>query len=230
MIEVQLVRLSDSVTPPVEAMNWISRDRRAKIVRYQRQKDGKRSLIAGLLMRRAAALWLSLQPDQLSFDHNPYGRPYLAKVRHFKFSVSHSGDYVVIAVSRRTVGVDIERIGRCDHTLAERFFSPAEGRFLRSLPDSELERAFTMIWTLKESYTKAEGKGLLIPFSSFGFQLKPVIRLEGGKPGHNYCFESMVLDQYCLSICHCEKRGELVLRTMREEELYEQYRRLLVKK
>ena len=230
MIEVQLVRLSDDFTPPAEAMNWISRERRAKIARYQHQKDARRSLAAELLMRRAAALWLSLRPDRLSFDHNPYGRPYLANVRHFKFNVSHSGDYVVIAVSRRTVGVDIERIGRCDHALADRFFSPAEGRYLRSLPDSERERAFTMLWTLKECYTKAEGKGLLIPFSSFGFQLKPVIRLEGGTPGRAYCFESMVLDQYCLSICHCERGGELVLRTMREEELYEQFGRLLKEK
>ena len=84
MIEVQLVRLSEDMQPPAEALDWISRERRIKIARYRRSADGKRSaIIAELLMRRAAALRLSVKPGQLTFDHNPYGRPYLANVRPF---------------------------------------------------------------------------------------------------------------------------------------------------
>ena len=227
MIEVQLVRLSEDMQPPAEALDWISRERRIKIARYRRSEDGKRSLIAELLMRRAAALRLSVKPGQLTFDHNPYGRPYLANVRHFKFSVSHSGEFVVIAVGRRPIGVDVERVGRCELAVATRFFSPAEADYIRSLPESEQARTFTTLWTLKESYTKAEGKGLLIPFPSFGFQLRPDIRLVGGRAKRSYSFETIALGDYCLSICHSEPGAEIVLRTMAEEELYEQYRALL---
>lgn len=227
MIEVQLVRLSPKMAPPKRAIEWVSLERRAKIARFHRPEDGKRSLIAELLMRRAAVMRLGLRPDEVSFARNPYGRPYLANVRHFKFNVSHSGQYVAIVVGRRPVGVDIERVDRCNHDVAKRFFSPAESEYLNTLPPGERNRAFTTLWTLKESYTKAEGKGLLIPFQSFGFELEPVIRLIGERVNPGYLFESMAVEDYCLSICHREPGAEIALRTMSEESLYDEYAKLL---
>ena len=227
MIEVQLIRLSENTAPPEWAMDWISLERRAKIARFRQIKDRKRSLIAELLVRRAAMRRLGLRPEQVVVDRNPYGRPYLPNVRHFKFNLSHSGEYVVIALGRRPVGVDVERIDRCNQDVAERFFSSSEVEYLRSLPATEQARAFTTLWTLKESYTKAEGKGLLIPFSSFGFRLEPAIQLVGDCIKRDYVFESMVLDEHCLSVCHQEPGAELDFHIMDEIELYEQYERLL---
>lgn len=227
MIEVQLVRLSKNSKPPERALEWISLERRAKIARFHRMKDRKRSLVAELLIRGAAIRKLGLRPEQMVIERNPYGRPYLRNVRHFKFNLSHSGEYVVIALGRRPVGVDVERIDRCNQDVAERFFSPAEAEYLRSLPSIEQARAFTTLWTLKESYTKAEGKGLLIPFQSFGFRLEPSIQLVGGSTKRNYTFESMVLDGHCLSVCHQEPGAEMDFRIMDETELYEKYERLL---
>lgn len=227
MIEVQLVRLSSKLLLPKRAIDWVSLERRAKISRFHRPEDGKRSLIAELLMRRAAALRLKMRPDEISFARNPYGRPYLANIRHFKFNVSHSGKYVAIVVGRRPVGVDIERVDHCNYDVAKRFFSPAESEYLHTLPTERRNRAFTTLWTLKESYTKAEGKGLLIPFQSFGFELEPVIRLVGERVAPGYLFESMAVDDYCLSICHREPGAEIALRTMSEESLYDEYAKLL---
>lgn len=227
MIEVQLVRLAKNTGPPERALEWISLERRARIARFHQMKDRKRSLVAELLIRRAAIRKLGLRPEQLVIDRNPYGRPYLRNVRHFKFNLSHSGEYVVIALGRRPLGVDVERIDRCNQDVAKRFFSPAEAEYLRSLPEAEQARAFTTLWTLKESYTKAEGKGLLIPFSSFGFRLEPAIQLVGGCAKRDYVFESMVLDGHCLSVCHQEPGAEMDFRILDETELYEQYERLL---
>ena len=64
---------------------------------------------------------------------------------------------------------NMNRKASCDE-LAQRFFAAAECEYLRGLPPSLLREAFFRIWTLKEAYIKAEGKGLSIPLDSFHFQ------------------------------------------------------------
>jgi 4'-phosphopantetheinyl transferase len=74
-------------------------------------------------------------------------------------SLSHSGELVVCAVSERgAVGVDVEtRRPRTElAVIAERYFTPAEARWIAADPDAR----FRMLWVLKEAYLKALGSGL----------------------------------------------------------------------
>ena len=65
----------------------------------------------------------------------------------------------MLATAQRAVGVDIERIRPVDHAgLAARFFHPDEAAFLRASLDPQTD--FVTVWTLKESFLKAEGCGL----------------------------------------------------------------------
>jgi 4'-phosphopantetheinyl transferase len=74
-------------------------------------------------------------------------------------SVSHSGDLVCCAIAERgQVGIDVEAGSRRTEVaaLAERYFTPAEARWLAADP----EQRFQMLWVLKEAYLKALGVGL----------------------------------------------------------------------
>lgn len=62
-------------------------------------------------------------------------------------------------------------------SIAARFFTDREYRVLLSKSGDALCRTFYTLWTLKESYIKAEGRGLSIPLDSFEFELGEVIRL-----------------------------------------------------
>lgn len=149
---------------------------------------------------------LKIQPEEIIISNNAYGKPYLTNKRIFNFNISHSGKWVVCAVGKRPVGVDIELIGRVNlktaEKIAERFFSGEECEELFIRENKDRLAYFCEIWTLKESFLKALGKGLTIPLNSFtitkrdsGIELKSRFHTK-------YWFEQYNIDRdYRMAVC-----------------------------
>lgn len=113
---------------------------------------------------------LGLDPATLVFVQNAFGKPRLADHPSVHFSLSHSSDQAVLAVSeQREVGIDIERVRPLDHLdLARRYFHPNEVAAIEGArPPQEQLLAFFCIWTFKEAVVKAIGKGLSMPLDTF---------------------------------------------------------------
>jgi 4'-phosphopantetheinyl transferase len=53
--------------------------------------------------------------------------------------------------------------------IAERYFAPSELRWLQAADEADRCARFTELWTLKEAYIKAVGRGLGVPLDSFAF-------------------------------------------------------------
>jgi 4'-phosphopantetheinyl transferase len=53
--------------------------------------------------------------------------------------------------------------------LADRYFSRSEAAAVAVIPPDQRERMFMELWTLKEAYVKAVGRGLSHPLDSFSF-------------------------------------------------------------
>lgn len=112
------------------------------------------------------------------FSANPWGRPVIVnpEVRgRVSFNIAHTDGLVVIAVSSSgDIGVDVEKTSRTARALAlaDRYFSAAEATALRALPAALQQRRFIDLWTLKEAYIKACGKGLAIPLRGFSFDFE----------------------------------------------------------
>ncbi len=53
-----------------------------------------------------------------------------------------------------------------DEPLAERVCTPAELAYLRAAPAPERRRALVRLWTRKEAFAKAVGRGLELPFET----------------------------------------------------------------
>ena len=60
--------------------------------------------------------------------------------------------------------------GRRD--VASRFFHREEIRYLDSLPQFRRDEGFYRLWTLKESFVKATGRGLDLPLRSFWIDIR----------------------------------------------------------
>ena len=119
---------------------------------------------------------LGLDPRALVFVQNAFGKPRLADRPSVHFSLSHSGDRAVLAVSERhEMGIDIERVRPLDHLdLARRYFHPNEVAAIEGVrPTEEQLLAFFRTWTLKEAIVKAIGRGLSIPLDTFEVQIAP---------------------------------------------------------
>lgn len=120
---------------------------------------------------RAPGLW--------RFAAEQGGKPY-AIDSALAFSLSHSrGMVAVAATAAGRIGVDLEPLARrFDIRIANRYFAPEETAALQAIPD-DLERAeyFIRLWTLKESFVKATGKGLSQPLDAFAFVSLDPVRL-----------------------------------------------------
>ena len=142
------------------ALAW--ENRREQVMRFRFEKDRQLHLGAGLLLafalRRAGASDLTLRVQE-------YGKPALADRPDIHFNLSHSGSLAVCAVSEYPVGVDVEKLRSADRGVALRCFQPREQAWMERSADKG--RAFTRLWTRKESYMKLLGVGLSRPLDSF---------------------------------------------------------------
>ena len=131
--------------------------------RYRFDADRRRTLLAHALLDHEVSLSHPDMPLPVDPVVDEYGKPHLYPVGlpEFHFSLSHSGDHSICAVSSGPVGADIEKIGNDKENIAERFFAEEERNYI-SDADS-----FYMIWTLKESFMKALGLGMRLPMESF---------------------------------------------------------------
>lgn len=102
------------------------------------------------------------------------------------------------------VVIDIEQIKAIDFKIAERHFSHKEICDLNEKQNSEELEYFYNLWTLKESYIKACGKGLSIPLNSFGIRINKSIGIDFYTESElKTCFFKLYkIDQeYKLSVC-----------------------------
>lgn len=152
-----------------ERMSCLPVSRREKVLRFRHESDRRLSLGAGFLLIRALVRdGLLASPSDgsgLRIETTEKGKPFLPDFPDYYFSLSHSGTRVLCVTGNVPVGCDLEQIGRADLKIARRFFSPEEWKRIQD--SGEPEEVFTRIWTLKESYLKAVGDGLLRPMNTF---------------------------------------------------------------
>ncbi len=114
-----------------------------------------------------------MKPPAIEFAAGVDGKPQLAGAAAASglcFNLSHSAAWGLVGWSwRRDIGVDVEvwRAMRDAAALVRRYFSPAEITSWEVLPQELREQAFFNLWTRKEAYVKALGRGLSLPLHSF---------------------------------------------------------------
>ncbi|MEM7305281.1 MAG: 4'-phosphopantetheinyl transferase superfamily protein [Planctomycetota bacterium] len=153
-----------------EARAGLSSEERAKADRFHFERDRLLYSVAHAALRRVLAPYAGCAPHELRFEIDEHGRPFLTPRGELHFSLSHSGDRALVAVARvQRVGVDVEvfRALQDLDRLAERNYTPAELAELAPLEDDARVRAFFRVWTRKEAYVKALGRGLSHPLAAF---------------------------------------------------------------
>lgn len=168
-----VVLWSLQVPEPERAESWhavLCAEERARADRFRFAPDRAAYVTAHALLRALLAAQGVARP---AFAVGPWGRPELADPGPgLRFSLTHTRALVAVGLtSRDDVGVDAESAERDLDTvgLATRFFAPREAEALRSLPPSARPDAFCRLWTLKEAFVKAVGRGLSLPLDAFAF-------------------------------------------------------------
>lgn len=159
---------------PVSAVNPDDGASRARLSRGRLEQIDRRhgtaraqGFAASLLLEYAVSQQFPWVVHPLAISIAEGGKPYLVSEPGIHFSLSHSGNWAVCALSDHPVGVDIERCEPGRRDIASRFFHREEVRYLNTVLPSARDDAFYKLWTLKESFVKSTGRGLDLPLRSF---------------------------------------------------------------
>jgi 4'-phosphopantetheinyl transferase len=173
-------------------------------VKDRLNNTSKLQTVAGeLLARYAVGQYLGNPVQEINLVFGEKGKPHISNLSDVHFNISHSGHYVVCAVAPKEIGIDVERIRSVNLRIAERFFSPSEISDLMALGEEARMHYFITLWTIKESYLKAIGRGLTQHLNSF-----TIIRtgdsylLTGNHEAEGYGIETHQLSaDYMMAVC-----------------------------
>ena len=171
-------RLTRSATADIsDAVTRLSPDEHMRCARFRFARDQRDYAAAHALLRTSLSRYADLAPESWQFHAAPGGKPSLVLgdgMPPLSFNLSHTDGLVACAIAGGSdVGIDVEAVERdVSDGVAERFFSESECADLRHCASEPLRaRRFIELWTLKEAYVKAIGKGLSHPLDSIVFDV-----------------------------------------------------------
>lgn len=129
--------------------------------RFRQTDDRLRFVVGRALLRKLLGSYTKQGLENISFQHNAYGKPELAGYHHIpQFNLAHAGSYVAIGLDSQPVGIDIEYINPAFdfNSLLATNFSRKEIQYLQESPSPYT--SFYLLWTRKEAFLKHIGCGL----------------------------------------------------------------------
>lgn len=163
--QIHLYILSINDLPVDKAMldTCLHEEEKARAARFIHPQHGEAFRRVRGMLRVLLASYLEAAPSSLHFEYAEHGKPALQAHTGLQFNLSHSGDMAAYAVRRDAeVGVDIEYM-RPQRDLAgmiRHVASTAEQSELAALAEALRPAAFYRLWTRKEAFIKACGRGL----------------------------------------------------------------------
>ena len=157
----------------------ISEKQKEKALKFKNEKDQIRSMISSSLIN-------SLSNEEILF--NEMGKPYYQNGPFF--NVSHSGQFVIMAVSNKEIGVDIEENNNSDMSPLIKIFNEAEVKLIKEHAD------FYYLWCAKESLIKCMGSSIN------KVKEVPSLPLNGLKTfkGKDYQCQTFIYEKHIVSI------------------------------
>jgi len=161
---VYIANRNDFITD--ELIYLLGDEELTRLDRFRQHPDKERHVLAHSLKRAVLSQYLSSTTHELSFSQSDYGKPFCVHPDSPFFNLSHSGDWVVLAVSAESeVGVDVEFERAIDaDSIVKRVSSARE---IAVYQRSECpQNCFLCLWTQKEAISKACGQGISVGLSS----------------------------------------------------------------
>lgn len=171
-----------------EHSKLVSPERAQKAARYKMEDDRKRCILAGVMLQKFLG--------NAEIRHNRYGKP--VAEGGLCFNLSHSGSYVLLALSDFDVGCDIERVKQIRPLrLGMTVFCKNELKLIEDSADRL--SAFYSLWTRKEALIKCTGEGFYKNVKS--------VDVSGDSFEENglcYRFKTICFSDYVISACSAQ--------------------------
>lgn len=141
-----------------ELFECLTTEEQARARRYEVERARRQFVVGRATLRRVLGKCLQVEPVRVPIAYTGAGKPVLSDLHSgLHFNVTHTDGLALLALSRRPVGIDVERIRPLDNPdgLVRRFFSPVEQQTYLELPANLRLAGFFRAWTSKEALIKA---------------------------------------------------------------------------
>ncbi len=125
--------------------SMMSASRKEKVLSLKDEASRKRTVAGEMLVKQMLS-------EDVVIEIGDKGKPC---TNGAYFSISHTENLVVCAVSDKPIGIDIEKVMPYSDKLAKRITNDAEYNYINKNGEK-----LTEIWTLKEAIIKRDGKGI----------------------------------------------------------------------
>lgn len=168
-------------------------ERRQLVLAMKNRLAAEQTLAGEVLARTLLAQELKKAPSLIKISRTAAGKPFVDGSNGVFFSISHSKALAVACVSGFPCGIDVQHRAEYNSAVMNREFAQADKNFALSAPD--VNAAFTLLWTRKESLLKALGTG----FAGEGAEKLKEIPLS--KPNDCFGFAEFSHGEYSITVC-----------------------------
>ncbi|OCX50254.1 hypothetical protein BEL04_23375 [Mucilaginibacter sp. PPCGB 2223] len=161
-VDVWRIAISKNILAVNDMQALLSDDEHQRATRYYQQTDRERFIISRGALRMLLGRYLNTHARAIVFEIGADKKPFVKNGarRDIHYNTAHSGDYILIAIAKEPVGVDVECL--------EPMF-PYQDILRHSFGHDEINciagstdplKIFYTLWTRKEALLKATGKGI----------------------------------------------------------------------
>lgn len=214
-----------------KGLTLIDEERQDKVNKLKREDAKRLSLGAGLLLMFGLNYALEQGPEQrqgpklvhfqaedlvnhlqmtdnqkaFRYNYGEHGKPYIAGDKPIHFSLSHSGEYVLLAVSDREVGADIQQMKDVDFDkLAKHFMTETEVSLWQVEEPEAKKELFYQIWAGKEAYLKLTGEGMTAGFQTVYYEDAGQTMVDSRIPDFEMEMIWGRMDDYQFAVCRAK--------------------------
>ena len=172
---------TETVTPRqwpklVRMLDDVERSR-ADQFRFARDRDAY--IASHALTRGTLARLTGRPPSSWTFETDSHGKPEIVccpGTPRIRINSTHTHGLAAVAlILNHNIGCDAEcMLSDTPLSIANRYFAPAECAELNAMHGSAARDRFYALWTLKEAYLKAVGRGLSLGLDAAVFRFDPL--------------------------------------------------------
>ena len=163
----------------------------------------KENILGRLLLDKALE---RLSVGEYTVEYQGNEKPQLKSEKGLYFNISHSGDFVALALSDHEVGCDIQEIRPYNPKVTKRNYCEKETEYIEHSENKD--ESFIRLWALKESVLKFDGSGIAGGLSNYDFS--PYVPEENFRAfGCNF-YVNKIENTY-FALCHKAQEFKIII-------------------
>ena len=133
-------------------LKYLPESKLNRIANFKNEKDKKLSVASYLLLKKILSRHF-IRYHYYDFKYLDNGKP-IIEGKKINFSISHSGDYVAVAISKKPVGVDIQEMRDVDLDARKLVFNEQDEKLFQE--STNQVDMFYSLWVSKEAKFKMD--------------------------------------------------------------------------